>query len=88
MQSDLEGAVNIGSPQYVNVRELVETVAAAAGKTVGIRSVPGPVGVQSRNFSNARIYGIGWRPRYDLRAGIARTYPWIAEQVRQAGNTD
>jgi GDP-D-mannose 3', 5'-epimerase len=88
MQSDLEGAVNIGSPQYVNVRELVETVAAAAGKTVGIRSVPGPVGVQSRNFSNARIYGIGWRPRYDLRAGIARTYPWIAEQVRQAGNAD
>ncbi len=87
MHSDLEGAVNIGSPQYVDVRELVETVAKAAGKRVGIRSVPGPVGVQSRNFSNERIYSIGWKPRFDLQAGIARTYPWIEEQVRSLSKT-
>lgn len=84
MQSDLEGAVNIGSPQYVNVRELVETVAQVAGKKVQIRSVPGPVGVQSRNFSNARIYSIGWQPRFDLLAGIRATYPWVAKQVEAA----
>ena len=32
MQSDLEGAVNIGCPEYVTVDELVETVAEVAGK--------------------------------------------------------
>jgi GDP-D-mannose 3',5'-epimerase len=82
MQSDLEGAVNIGCPQYVSVNELVETVCEIAGKKVKVRHVEGPVGVQSRNFSNARIYSLGWKPRVFLRDGIALTYPWIDEQVR------
>ncbi len=82
MQSDLHGAVNIGCPQYVTVDELVETVAEVAGKKIHIKHVPGPVGVQSRNFSNERIYSLGWKPRYYLKDGIARTYPWIEAQVR------
>ncbi|NPV67394.1 MAG: NAD-dependent epimerase/dehydratase family protein [Anaerolineae bacterium] len=84
MHSDLEGAVNIGCPQYVTVDELVATVAEVAGKRIHIRHVEGPVGVQSRNFSNERIYSLGWRARYYLKDGIARTYPWIEEQVRAA----
>jgi nucleoside-diphosphate-sugar epimerase len=39
------------------------------------------VGVQSRNFSNARIYTTGWKPKYLLKDGIAQTYPWIDSQV-------
>jgi len=84
MHSDLEGAVNIGCPQYVSVDELVATVAGVAGKRINVRHVEGPVGVQSRNFSNARIYSLGWRAKYYLKDGIARTYPWIEEQVRAA----
>ncbi len=82
MHSDLQGAVNIGSPQYVTVEELVSTVAQVSGKVIRIQYVPGPIGVQSRNFSNARIYSLGWKARYTLRDGIAQTYPWIADQVR------
>lgn len=82
MHSDLEGAANIGCPQYVTVDELVATVAEAAGKTIHIKHVKGPVGVQSRNFSNERIYSLGWQPRYFLKDGIARTYPWIESQVK------
>ncbi|MBN1557096.1 MAG: NAD-dependent epimerase/dehydratase family protein [Lentisphaerae bacterium] len=84
MHSDLHGAVNIGCPQYVSVKELVDTVAEVAGKTVKVKYVEGPVGVQSRNFSNERIYSIGWKPRVYLEDGIARTYPWVAEQVQRA----
>jgi GDP-D-mannose 3',5'-epimerase len=84
MQSELEGPVNIGSPQYVTVDELAQTVAEVAGKKVKIEHVDGPVGVQSRNFSNETIYSIGWRPRVLLRAGIELTYPWVAEQVKKA----
>ena len=84
MHSDLHGAVNIGCPQYVSVNELVQTVAKVAGKRIRVRSVDGPVGVQSRNFSNARIYSLGWRPSVFLEEGIARTYPWIDAQVRAA----
>jgi GDP-D-mannose 3', 5'-epimerase len=82
MQSDMHGPVNIGAPEYVAVAGLVETVARVAGKKVTVRYVPGPVGVQSRNFSNARVYSLGWRARSSLEEGIGHTYPWIAEQVR------
>lgn len=82
MRSDLEGPVNIGSQEYVTVDELVETVARVAGKDVRIKHVPGPVGVQSRNFTTDRIESIGWQPRYALEEGLAQTYPWVAEQVR------
>ena len=84
VQSDLEGPTNIGSPEYVSVKVLVDTVADVAGKRIGPRYVPGPVGVQSRNFSNAKIYSTGWRPRFSLQEGIARTYPWVAQQVHMA----
>ena len=84
MQSELEGAVNIGCPQYVTVDELLETVAGVSGKQITVKHVEGPVGVQSRNFSNERIYSIGWQARVFLEEGITRTYPWIKEQVEQA----
>ncbi|RPI25232.1 MAG: NAD-dependent epimerase/dehydratase family protein [Acidobacteria bacterium] len=84
MHSDLQGAANIGCPQYVTVNELVEAVARMAGKKINVRHVPGPVGVQSRNFSNDRIYSIGWRSRFCLDDGIALTYPWVEEQVKKA----
>jgi GDP-D-mannose 3', 5'-epimerase len=82
MQSDLKGAVNIGCPQYVSVDDLVNTVADVAGKKINIKHIPGPVGVQSRNFSNDRIYSLGWKSRFDLRKGIELTYPWIENQVK------
>jgi nucleoside-diphosphate-sugar epimerase len=84
MQSDLEGPVNIGNPEYVTVKQLVDTVAEVAGKRINVQWVEGPVGVQSRNFSNARIYSLGWRARFPLRDGIARTYPWVEAQVQAA----
>ncbi len=83
MHSDLQGAVNIGSPQYVSVDELAETIAGVSGKSYTFKHVEGPVGVQSRNFSNDRIYSIGWKSRYDLKDGISLTYPWVEQQVKQ-----
>ena len=90
MRSDLEVPVNIGSPEYVSVRELADAVIAHSGKQVDVRYVPGPVGVQSRNFSNARIYSLGWRAKTSLREGLGDTYRWVEQQVRDrltvAGN--
>ncbi len=82
MQSDLHGAANIGCPEYVSVDKLVETVAQVAGKDVNIKHVTGPVGVQSRNFSNERMYSLGWKAKYMLKDGIDLTYPWVEEQLR------
>ena len=84
MHSDLEGPANIGNPEYVTVKELVDTVAAVSGKRFNVEWVKGPVGVQSRNFSNERIYSTGWQARFPLIEGIKRTYPWIEAQVKAA----
>jgi len=81
MHSDLNVPVNIGCPQYVSVKELIDTVAKIARKKIQAKWVEGPIGVQSRNFSNAKIYSTGWKSKYPLKDGIALTYPWIAEQV-------
>ncbi len=81
MQSKLEGPVNIGSPEYVSVKELVDTVMQVSGKRLNIKYVKGPVGVHSRNFSNKKIYSIGWKAKIPLKKGIALTYPWIEKQV-------
>lgn len=81
MQSDLEGPVNIGGEEYVTVAELVRTVIEVSGKRLNVKYVPGPIGVQVRNFSKARIKSLGWEARYSLKEGIARLYPWIEAQV-------
>lgn len=84
MHSDFEQPVNIGSTQYVSVDELVQTVIDVSGKNVRIKHVDGPVGVQSRNFSNDRINSLGWKHEFSLEEGIKRTYPWVASQVEAA----
>ncbi len=86
MGSELIGAVNIGCPEYASVDELAAAVIDVAGKNVEIKHIDGPVGVQSRNFSNERIYSIGWKSRFPLREGIALTYPWVAQQVENAAS--
>jgi hypothetical protein len=50
-----------------------------SGKTIGVKYVHGPVGVQSRNFRNRRIDSIGWRPTVSLREGLTATYTWIEQ---------
>ena len=84
MQSTIDEPANIGSPEYMTVDQLVETVAKIAGKRIRIRHVDGPVGVRTRNFSNERIYSLGWQPRFSLARGIELTYAWVNSQVRAA----
>ena len=84
MHSEIGVPVNIGCPQYVSVKELIDTVAGIASKNISVNWIKGPVGVQSRNFSNAKIYSLGWKSKYSLKDGIALTYPWVAEQVAKS----
>lgn len=81
MHSSLENGVNIGNREYVSVDELAKLIAEIAGKKVRLQHVTGPVGVRARNFRVDRMESIGWKSRISLREGIARTYPWIRNQV-------
>jgi nucleoside-diphosphate-sugar epimerase len=84
MQSDLDGPANMGSPEYVTVEQLAGTVVGVSGKSVTPKYVSGPVGVQSRNFSHARIESLGWKAQTSLHEGIEQTYRWVEQQVAEA----
>ena len=84
MDSDLAEPTIIGSDEAVSVDDLVDTVAAVAGKNIRKKHIDGPVGVQSRHFNKTRLKSTGWRCNHTIRDGIERTYPWVAEQVQKA----
>jgi nucleoside-diphosphate-sugar epimerase len=83
MHSDIGVPVNIGCPEYVTVKELIDTASQISGKKVRVTWIKGPVGVQSRNFSNGKVYSLGWKFRFSLKDGIALTYPWISDQLKK-----
>ena len=84
MDSDFTGPVNVGSEEMVTINRLAEIIMQTAGKTLSIRHIPGPLGVRGRNSDNRLIREkLGWEPSQPLAEGIARTYAWIADQVRQ-----
>ena len=81
-ESDCTEPVNLGSDYMISINDLALLVADVAQKDITINNVPGPVGVMGRNSENTFIKSaLGWSPNTDLRAGIERTYKWIAEQV-------
>jgi len=85
MDSDFIGPVNIGSEEMVTINQLAETVMEIAGKKLTIKHIPGPLGVRGRNSDNRLIeQKLGWKLTLTLREGLAKTYPWIKEQVEEA----
>ena len=81
VKSDIGEPTNLGSNEYVQVNELAQAVIAASGKKLKIKHVKGAVGVHARNFSSARIYKTGWRPKWKLKDGIKIHYDWVKSQV-------
>jgi len=82
MESDCVGPANIGSEELVSIDDFALLVIRVAGKNLGIRHVPGPVGVRGRTSDNRLMQrATGWRPRISLEDGITRTYHWVARQV-------
>jgi nucleoside-diphosphate-sugar epimerase len=84
MRSDCQTPVNIGSEELISINDLVALVAHIAGKQVSIRHVSGPIGVRGRTSDSRLIREmLGWAPSVALHTGLALTYHWINEQVRQ-----
>jgi GDP-D-mannose 3',5'-epimerase len=82
MRSEFTGPVNIGSDEMVTINDLARMVMQVAHKQLGIRHVPGPLGVRGRNSDNRMIRDkLGWAPSHRLETGIAITYRWIERQL-------
>jgi nucleoside-diphosphate-sugar epimerase len=84
MQSDHHEPLNIGRDRMVTINELVDIIADAAGVDVVKKHVDGPQGVRGRNSENSRLRQVlDWEPEIPLEEGIAKTYDWIEEQVKE-----
>ena len=80
------GPVNIGSEEMVTINRLAAIVMEAAGKSVTLDHVSGPLGVRGRNSHNDLIRKqLGWEPQVSLAEGIEGTYRWVSEQVEAQG---
>jgi GDP-D-mannose 3',5'-epimerase len=85
MEKDFKGPVNIGSEEMVTINELAKMIMEIAGKKLTIKHIDGPLGVRGRNSDNELIrQELGWQPRFTLRDGLKKTYPWIKQQVAMA----
>ena len=84
MASDFGDPLNLGSDRLVTINQLADIVCGVAGVTLGKRHIPGPQGVRGRNSDNIRLRRVlGWEPQVTLEKGVAETYQWIEDQVRQ-----
>ena len=87
MRSDHSAPLNLGTDVMVSINELVEQVAAIAGKTIfKSHDLSKPQGVRGRNSDNQRLQQVlGWQPSISLEEGLAVTYAWISDQLSRSG---
>lgn len=87
MRSDFHEPLNLGSDRIVTINDLVDIVAAAAGKRIRKRyDLSRPQGVRGRNSDNTRLRQVlGWEPRVSLEDGLKMTYWWVHGQLVKAG---
>ena len=84
MQSDSREPINLGQDRMVTINELADMVANIAGVRIVKKHVDGPMGVRGRNSDNTLLRrALGWTPEISLEEGLAKTYGWIEEQVKQ-----
>jgi GDP-D-mannose 3',5'-epimerase len=85
MQSDYREPLNLGQDRMISINQLVDIVAAIAGKRIRKRyDLTAPQGVRGRNSDNTRLRAVlGWQPSITLEDGLARTYRWIESELKK-----
>jgi nucleoside-diphosphate-sugar epimerase len=83
--SDVEGVVNVGSGEAVTVREVIEQIAAAAGRPDLVRAgaLPQREGEPPEIVADAaRLRDeVGFAPRHSLAEGLEGTVAWWRDRV-------
>jgi GDP-D-mannose 3',5'-epimerase len=86
MASDYRNPLNLGTEELVTINQLVDIVCRVARKTLRKRhDVSKPQGVRGRNSDNSRLRSVlQWEPAIKLEQGLAGTYSWIENELRDA----
>jgi GDP-D-mannose 3', 5'-epimerase len=86
VESDIREPLNLGSDELVTINQLVDIVEEIAGvKLKRNYKLDAPKGVNGRNSDNTKILQkLNWAPSIKLREGLAKTYAWIENEMRQS----
>jgi nucleoside-diphosphate-sugar epimerase len=87
MKSSFREPLNLGQDRMLSINELVDMVAAIAGKQIDkTHDLSKPQGVRGRNSDNSLLREVlGWEPQVSLEEGLRRTYEWIRGQLVAEG---
>lgn len=74
--------VNVGSEEEISIYGLAKLICEVVGLEAEIVTDPSkPDGTPRKLMDGSKLKEMGWRPKIDLRDGIAQTYRWYLENV-------
>jgi len=84
MASSAQEPLNLGTSAMITISGLVDLVSRIAGKHLVQRyDLSKPQGVRGRNSDNSRLFQLlGWEPSVSLDSGLAVTYRWIEQELK------
>ena len=87
-ESNYSEVFNIGSEEQVSINQMIEIIEDIAEYKVSKNyQLDKPKGVRGRSSDNTLIKNkINWRPIYNLRSGLEKTYRWIYDEVKSGSN--
>lgn len=84
MRSDFSEPLNLGQDRMVTINQLADIISEIADYDISKKHIDGPMGVRGRNSDNTKLREVlGWEPSVSLEEGLAVTYHWIEQQVRE-----
>jgi UDP-glucose 4-epimerase len=88
LESNVAGALNVGTGRETSVVELAKVLARSTGAKSTVRHGPGKPGEQRRSSvdSAAAHAALGWRPRVSLEDGLAGTAVWFRDRRRASSD--
>jgi len=81
-----DGIVNIGVGEDISIADLARLVCEVVGFGGELAfDASKPDGAPRKLLDVTKLRGLGWRPRYDFRSGIAHAYDWYRENCEAVG---
>jgi GDP-L-fucose synthase len=72
--------INVGSGQEISISDLAHLIAEIVGFDGSIdHDLSQPDGTPRKMLDSSRLHALGWKPRWELREGIADAYEWFSQ---------
>ena len=72
--------INVGSGQEISISDLANLIAEIVGFDGSINhDLSQPDGTPRKMLDSSRLHALGWKPRWELREGIADAYEWFSQ---------